>query len=253
MYSSEEIKILREGGRRLSLIMNELKDFVDEGVVVNDIDLKSLELIEKYGAEAATVGYQPKGASFPFPSSVCISINDGIAHGISTNNFRKLKDGDIVSADIVIKFDGLFVDICRTWGVGRISEKNKKLIKAARETTDAAIREARPGKTVDDIGRAAEKTAKKYGFQTVKELGGHGVGRKIHDKPFIPSFANSGFDDLIFEGQVLAIEPIVNEGSWKMKNGGDGYLYVTVDGKNSAQFEETVLITKDGPEILTKI
>ena len=113
-YSAEEIEILREGGKRLEMIMRDLEAFVKIGIKVADIDKKALELIESYEAEPATVGYSPKGASFPFPSAVCISINDGIAHGISTDNPRIIKDGDIVSADIVIKYKGLFVDTCRT-------------------------------------------------------------------------------------------------------------------------------------------
>ncbi len=212
-YSKEEIAILREGGKRLEMIMRDLEDFVRVGTVVADIDKKALELIKSYEAEPATVGYQPRGASFPFPSAVCISINDGIAHGISTDNPRVIQSGDVVSADIVIKYKGLFVDTCRTWGIGRLSPKDQELIAAAREVTDNAIKAALPGNTVNDIGAAAERTAKEYGFQTVKELGGHGVGRKIHDKPFIPSFEGSGYNDSILEGMVLAIEPIINEGS----------------------------------------
>ena len=252
-YSKEEIEILREGGKRLEQIMRDLESFVKVGTVVADIDKKCLELIAEAEAEPATVGYSPQGAPFPFPSAVCISINDGIAHGISTNNQRIIESGDIVSADVVIKYKGLFVDTCRSWGVGEISEEDKLLLLAARKTTDNAVGQALVGNTTNDIGVVAEETAKKYNFQTVKELGGHGVGRKIHDHPFIPSFGNSGYSDSIKEGMVLAIEPIVNAGSWEMKDGDDGYLYVTKDGKKSAQFEETVLITKDGPEVLTKL
>ena len=251
-YSEKEIEILREGGRLLSEIMKSLEKFVVVGTIVADIDKKCLELIKQKGAEPATVGYKPKGAPFPFPSSVCVSINDGIAHGISTNNPRVVKDGDIVSMDVVIKYKGLFVDTCRTHGVGNISEKDKNLIMAARKTTDSAVKSALVGNTTNDIGEASESTAKKYGFKTCKELCGHGVGRKIHDFPYVPSFSNSGYRDTLEEGMVIAIEPIVNEGTWEMKDGDDGYLYITKDGKKSAQFEETILITKDGPEILTK-
>lgn len=251
-YSKEEIEILREGGKKLSWIMGELAKFVQVGTIVSDIDKKCLELIKKVGATPATVGYKPRGAPFPFPSSVCVSINNGIAHGISTNNPRVVEDGDIVSMDVVIKYNGLFVDTCRSHGIGNVSEKDKMLIMAARKTTDEAVKKALVGNTTNDIGTASQETAKKYGFKTVKELGGHGVGRNIHDFPFIPSFGNSGYSDSLLEGMVLAIEPILNEGSWEMKDGDDGYLYITKDGKKSAQFEETVLVTRDGPEILTK-
>jgi methionyl aminopeptidase len=193
--------------------MKELEKFVQVGTIVSDIDKKCLELIKEMESFPATVGYTPKGAPFPFPSSVCVSINNGIAHGISTNNPRIIKDGDIVSLDVVIKYKNLFVDTCRTYGVGNMSEKNKLLILASRKTTDEAIKKALIGNTTDDIGTAAQKTARKYNFETVRELGGHGVGRKIHDFPFIPSFGDSGYADKIVEGMVLAVEPIINEGS----------------------------------------
>jgi len=252
-YSKEEIEKIREGGKILSQILKDLKNFIKPGIKVSEIENKSLELIKKNNAIPATVNYTPSGAPFPFPSSVCTSINNGIAHGISKDNPYVLKDGDVVSLDIVIKYKGLFVDICRTYGVGKMSKKDLELIAAARAVTDEAIAKAVIGNSTEDIGKAASETAKEYGYNTVKELGGHGVGRKIHDKPFIPSGDRLGVPFVkIKEGMVLAIEPIIAEGDTKIADGDDGYLYVTTDGKKSAQFEETVLITKDGPEILTK-
>jgi len=212
-YSEEEVEILREGGKKLAWIMNELEKFLKVGLEVDEIENKARELIKEVGAVAATVGYTPRGASFPFPSAVCTSINDGIAHGISKDNSRKLKSGDVVSLDIVIKYKGLFVDVCRTYPVGEVSKKDLKLIATARETTNAAIAAARVGNTTEDIGRAAEKTAREFGFDTIKELGGHGVGRKIHSEPFIPNAPNLNVPVVkIKEGMVLAIEPIVSAG-----------------------------------------
>jgi len=251
-YSQQEIEILRKGGKKLSAIMAQLEKFIQVGTRVADIDLKTLELIKGVGGKPATVNYQPEGASYPFPSAVCVSINSEVAHGISTDNPRIIQSGDIVSVDIVMEYQGLFVDICRTYGVGEVSEKNKKLINCAREVTDRAIEKAIIGNRVNEIGGIAEKTARKCGFTTVRELGGHGVGRKIHDKPFIPNFNASDFKDEIKEGMVLAIEPIVVEFQSGIELAEDDYLYTTIDGGNSAQFEETVLITKDGPEILTR-
>ncbi len=252
-YSKDEIEILREGGKRLSKIINELGNFLKVGMKVSEIEKKSLELIEKYEAIPATVNYTPQGASFPFPSSVCTSINNGIAHGISKDNERILKSGDNVSLDIVIKYKGLFVDVCRTFSIGKMSKESLNLIAAAREVTDRAISKAIIKSSTEEIGRAAEETAKEFGFDTVKELGGHGVGRVIHGKPFIPNGANLGVPLVkIKEGMVLAIEPIIAEGKTRIADGDDGYLYETIDGKNSAQFEETILVTKDGPEILTR-
>ena len=253
-YNKEEIEILREGGKKLAWIMEELGKYLRPGIKVESIEKKTRELIQEVGATSGTIGYTPQGASFPFPSAVCTSINDGIAHGISKDNKRILKDGDVVSLDVVIKYKGLFVDTCRTYGVGNISQKDRELIATARETTDRAIEAAIVGNTTESIGKAAEETAREFGFDTVKELGGHGVGRKVHDKPFIPNAPNLGVEVVkIEEGMVLAIEPIVTAGDWRMVEGDDGYLYLTEDGSKTAQFEETILVTKDGPEVLTKI
>ncbi len=253
-YSDEEIEILREGGKKLAWIMKELGKFLKIGIKVHAIEEEAIRLIREVGAEPATVGYIPKGAKFPFPSAVCTSINDGIAHGISLNNERILQNGDIVSLDIVIKYKGLFVDICRTYGIGEISQKDRELIAASREVTNQAIEKAVVGNTTEDIGRVAEETAQQFGFDTIKELGGHGVGRSIHSEPFIPSAPNLGVEKVeIKEGMVLAIEPIVTAGDWRMRDGDDGYLYITEDGSKTSQFEDTILVTSDGVEILTKL
>ncbi|MCK5588804.1 MAG: type I methionyl aminopeptidase [Candidatus Pacebacteria bacterium] len=253
-YSKEEREVLREGGKKLAWILKQLENFLHVGLGVSNIEKKSLELIEEVGATPATVGYAPSGASYPFPSAVCTSINNEVAHGISKNNKYRLKDGDVVSLDIVIKYKGLFVDICRTYGVGKMSKKDLELIATAKEVTREAVLQAKIGNTTEDIGGTAEKVAREFNFDTVKELGGHGVGRKIHDKPFIPNGKNLGVPVVkIEEGMVLAIEPIVCEGDWGIKIAKDDYLFLTKDGKKTAQFENTILVTKNGPEILTKL
>ena len=251
-YSQEEIEVLRVGGKKLAWIMVELEKFIQVGTKVADIDEKTIELIAQVGAKPATVGYCPKGASYPFPAAACVSINDEVAHGISKDNQRIIQSGDVVSVDVVIEYQKLFLDICRTYGIGAVSKKNRKLIETARKVTDEAIKMALVGNRVNQIGKVASQIAQKNGFATVRELGGHGVGRKIHDKPFIPNFNASDFRDQIKAGMVLAIEPIVAEKSGEIKLSDNDYLYKTVDGGTSAQFEETILVTKDGPEILTK-
>ncbi len=253
IYNESEIEIMREGGKKLAQIMIDLENFAVAGITVADIDTKALELIAAAGAEPATVGYTPSGASYPFPSAVCVSINDEVAHGISTDNPRALEEGDIVSADIVIKYRGMFVDVCRSWGIGDLPAKRQKLVEAARKTTNEAIAVALPGNTTDDIGLAAFQTAKQHGFQTVRELGGHGVGKEIHMEPFVPNFPGSGFKTPLRPGMILAIEPIINAGDWRVSLHENDYLFYTSDGSDSAQFEETVLITENGPEILTKL
>lgn len=252
-YSEKEIEILKEGGKILSTILFELKRNVVEGVFVYELENKARELIARHGAEPATVGYKPFGAKKPFPSALCTSVNSEVAHGSSLDNDRLLKKGDVVSLDIVIRYKGLFLDICRTFPVGELSEEDKKLVSVARMCTNAAVSKARVGNTVSDIGEAAFLCAKKHGLNTVKELGGHGVGRKIHDRPFIPNFPSKHYKDKIQEGMLLAIEPIVSYGSCEIINPKDDeYLYITKNGSKAAQFEESVLVTKDGPLVLTK-
>jgi methionyl aminopeptidase len=251
-YTTEELAFLREGGHKLKTLMDTLGEYITVGVKVHDLEMKVRELIDHAGGESATIGYSIPDAPYPFPSAVCVSINDGVVHGIAYENAYALQAGDVVSADVVMKYQGVYVDICRSWGVGKVSSENQALIRAARATTDAAIAAARVGNTVDDIGRAAQETARQHGFDTVRELGGHGVGKQIHMPPFIPNFANSGFRDKIQEGMVLAIEPIVTAGNWRVELQDDGWLFSTQDGSTTAQFEETVLVTEDGPEILTR-
>ncbi len=252
--NEEEIKTLKEAGKKLAQIIFDLEKFSQIGMEVSKLDEKTLELIKKAGAKPATVGYTPRGADFPFPSSVCVSINDEVAHGISTNNSRKLKEGDLVSADIVIEYKNLFVDLCRSWIVGKDVFGYGKILEASKKATQNAIEKAVVGNITENIGEEAEKTAKSFGFDTVKELGGHGVGRAIHQEPFIPNGKNLGVPIVkLKEGMLLAIEPIVCQKDWKIKLEKDGYLFKTEDGGVCSQFEETVLITKNGPEILTKI
>lgn len=251
-YTAEELDILRTGGRVLAGIMRDLQPSVVPGATVHDIEMRARELIKDAGAESGTIGYKPQGAAYPFPAAACVSVNDEVAHGISYENMRTLEEGDVVSVDIIIKYQGMFLDICRTWGAGELSEQDKELVAAARKSTDAAIAEARVGNTVDDIGRAAQETAARYGCQTVRELGGHGVGKKIHMGPFVPNFAGSGFRDKLKPGMILAIEPILARGGWEIDLGDDQWVFRTRDGSRSAQFEETVLVTDGGPEILTR-
>ena len=251
-YTDKERALLREGGVALGKIMQQVGEYLKVALRVHDVEMKVRELIAECGGESATVGYSIPDAPYPFPSAACVSINDGTVHGIAYENMRIIQDGDVVSVDVVMKYQGVYVDICRTWGVGTVSAKNQELIQAARAVTDAAIAQALPGNTVDDIGRAAQEAAGEYGFDTVRELGGHGVGKKIHMAPFIPNFANSGFRDKIEPGMVLAIEPIVTRGGWRVRLEEDGWLFSTQDGSITAQFEETVLITEDGHEILTQ-
>lgn len=251
IYNKEEINIMRDGGIILAGIMRDLGNALTPGMSYHDIEMKCRELIASAGATSGTIGYQTRKADPPFPASVCVSVNDSVAHGIGYENETVIKEGDVVSLDVIIVWKEMFVDTCRTYIVGETTEERKRLVECARRSTDAAIKAATLGNTTDDIGAAAAAVAKEYGFQTVKELGGHGVGREIHMSPFVPSYKGSGYATPLQEGMILAIEPIISAGTWKIRMLSDGWTFKTMDGSDAAQFEETVLITKEGPVPLT--
>jgi len=179
-------------------------------------------------------------------------VNSHVAHGIGYENETVIQEGDLVSLDVIIVWKGMFIDNCRSYLVGESTQERKKLLECSYEATQAAIKAAVIGNTTNDIGVAAEQCAKSYGFKTVKELGGHGVGKKIHMEPFVPSFGGSGYAEPLKEGMILAIEPIITAGDWRIKLLDDGWTFQTKDGSDTSQFEETVLITKDGPVVLTQ-
>lgn len=252
IYNTQEQEIMTKGGEKLSWILTELSEHLRPGMSHHDIEMKCRALIEMVGAKSGTIGYQTRKSDPPFPAATCISVNSHVAHGIGYQNETVIQEGDLVSLDVIIVWKGMFVDICRSYLVGESVPERKKLLQCSRACTNAAIKAAIVGNTTDHIGRAAEKVAKSYGFDTVKELGGHGVGREIHMEPFVPSFGGSGYATKLEEGMILAIEPIVTAGGWEIKMLSDGWTFQTKDGSDTSQFEETVLITKDGPKILTR-
>ena len=252
--TQEQKEILREGGRKLGYILKTLGEMAQGGggvVSTQDIEDKARELIDEVGGIPATLNYTPRGACRPFPAATCVSINDEIVHGIPNEDAKILQEGDIVSIDCLLKFRGLITDSCITVGVGNMNKEDRLLIKAAREARAMAIAAVRVGATTGDIGFAVSKVAKKYGFGVAHELGGHGVGEDVHEDPFIPSYGSKGRGEVLKENMVLAIEPILMAGRDGIKLMPDDYTYVSIDGKKSAQFEHTVIVGKEGAEILT--
>lgn len=252
----EEIEIIREGGKHLATVLYSLKDKVAPGVSTKDLDLYAEKIIRDLGDTPAFLNYRPEGASTPFPATLCVSINDEVVHGIPNKN-RILKEGDIVSLDLGIKHRGLFTDMALTVPVGKIDSRNLKLLKITEKSLKAGIEAAQAGSTVGDIGHAVEsfirakQDGEKYGI--VEVLSGHGVGKYIHEDPYIPNFGKKGTGVKLVPGMIIAIEPMVNLGTKNVTIDNDDWTFRTADRKNSAHFEHTVLITKDGPEILTKI
>ncbi len=246
-----EIKILKEGGKKLANILRTLAKEVKPGVSTWFLNEKTKSLIDKAGAKAAFLNYVPEGASRPYPAVICISINDEIVHGIPNENPKTLKDGDIVKLDCGISYKGLFTDSAVTVIAGLGDKNALKLIRATEEALIAAIKIAVPGRKINDIGAVIEKIARKRGFAPARDLGGHSVGHAIHEEPYIPNYKMSGKSAVIEEGMVLAIEPMLVEKKGDIKLNADGWTYSTKDGGRAAHAEHTIVVRKSRPEILT--
>jgi len=250
--TKDEIEILREGGKILAEILSALSKKTVAGVTTLELEKYAEDLIRSKGAEPAFLGYKPYGARKPYPAATCISINNEVVHGIPKNN-RIISEGDIVSLDCGVIYKKLYTDSAISIGVGKIDSNALKLIEATKTALSKGIDEARVGRKTGDIGQAIEMYAKARGFSVADNLGGHGVGYSPHEDPYVPNFGKPGQGVVLKPGMVIAIEPMLNEGGGRVKVLSDGYTYVTLDGKRSAHFEHTILITKDGPEILTNL
>ncbi|MFC1623610.1 type I methionyl aminopeptidase [Patescibacteria group bacterium] len=253
IYSSDEIEILREGGKRLAFILGEVSKKVVAGIKVSELNDYAEQLIQEGGDKPAFLHYKPEGANFPYPASLCVSVNDEIVHGISSSNGRVLEEGDIVGIDLGLIHKGLVTDMAMTVGVGEIDDEARKLIETTKQALYEGIKAVRAGNRTGDIGYAISEFAKPSGFGIVDDLGGHGVGKSVHEEPFIPNVGKKGTGEKLKKGMVIALEPMLNEGTKKIVLSDDGYTFKTADGGRSAHFEHTVLITDGEPEILTKI
>ncbi|MEK7459574.1 MAG: type I methionyl aminopeptidase [Patescibacteria group bacterium] len=251
--TKEEIEILKEGGKRLATILYKIKDMIKPGISTKELDIYAEKLIREYGDEPAFLNYTPEGVKTPYPASLCVSVNEEVVHGIPKKD-KILKEGDIVSIDLGLKHKGLFTDMALTVAVGNVNEQNKKLLEITEQVLQVGISVSREGNRVGDIGYAIENfiRSQKYKYGIVEILAGHGVGRAIHEDPYIPNFGKKGTGDKLVSGMVIAIEPMLNLGTKNLILDKDGYTFRTTDGKNSAHFEHTILITEEGPEVLTK-
>ncbi|MBU1557836.1 type I methionyl aminopeptidase [Patescibacteria group bacterium] len=253
IYTEDEIEILREGGKRLAFVLNEVSKKVVSGAVVSDLNEFAEKLIYDGGDKPAFLNYKPEGADFPYPASLCVSVNEEIVHGISKNNQRILKEGDIVAIDLGLIHRGFVTDMAMTVGVGKIDSEAKKLIEKTKQALHEGIRVVKHGVTTGDIGFAISNFARPSGFGIVEDLGGHGVGKNVHEEPFIPNFGRKGTGERLEKGTVIALEPMLSEGTKKIYLDDDGYTFKTADGGRSAHFEHTIVITTNGAEILTKL
>lgn len=243
---------MREGGRRLACVLESVGAMIAPGVSTAALDAHAEDLIRAGGDEPAFLGYQPPFADSPYPATLCVSINDEVVHGIPTDD-RLLREGDIVGLDIGLWHRGLVVDMAMTFPVGAIDETARELLTITHAALGAGIAAAQPGNTLGDIGYAIETVVAASRFSVVSSFGGHGVGHEVHEEPHVFNVGKPGTGMQLEPGMVLALEPMVNEGSEDVAIIEDGYTAVTEDGKRSAHFEHTIAILEDGPEVLTRV
>lgn len=252
LKTAEEIEKLREGGRKLAFVLEETARQVKPGVTTAELNDFAHKLMINEGGTPSFLNYTPGGAHRPYPASLCVCINDQIVHGIPNENPIEIKDGDLVTVDAGLIYEGLYTDSAITVAVGEISKEARELLTRTQEALNAGIKKCYPGNRIGDISNAIEKVAQRSGLAIMENLTGHGVGYGVHEDPYVPNDGDSGTGEVLEEGLVIAIEPMFSLGSSKIVLDKDGYTYKTSDGSLSAQFEHTVAITKDGPVVLTK-
>ena len=246
--NKDGIAKMREACAIAATVLEQLKPLVRPGITTQDLEEAGRDWIARLGARSACYGYQH--GSRRYPAHTCISVNDEVVHGIPSFK-RILREGDIVSLDIVVWNDGYVGDNAFTVPVGPVSSAVEKLLRISREALDLGIKQAQVGNRIGDISCAIQHYCEANGFSVVRDMVGHGVGVSMHEPPEIPNFGRKGSGDKIKAGMTLAIEPMVNLGHHKTKTLSDGWTVVAADGSPSAHFEHTVLTTDRGPEILT--
>ena len=245
LKTKRELDLMREAGHISAVALKLAGEAVQPGVSTEEIDRIAYEYIKKCGAEPNFLNYNG------YPATACISINDEVIHGIPSKK-RIIKEGDLVSIDLGARINGFNGDNAATFAAGRISPQAQRLMDTTREALYEGIRAAVAGGRVGDIGAAVQEYAQARGYSVVRDFVGHGIGSKLHEDPSVPNFGIRNRGVRLMPGMTLAIEPMINEGSYGVKTMPDGWTVKTVDGKLSAHFEHTVAITPDGPVILTK-
>jgi len=249
--SASEIEIMKEAGQIVAEVLLKIEDLLEPGITTAEIDRIAEKDIRDAGAIPAFKGYAGRISSRSYPSSLCISINEQVVHGIPGK--RKIKNGDLVAIDVGVKFKGFYGDAARSYKIGRTGKTAERLWKATREALDNAIDLCMPGNRLTDISHSIEKRAGRDGFSVVKDFVGHGIGKKLHEDPQILNYGPPGQGPALKKGMVLAIEPMLNAGGSGVKIMDDMWTVVTEDGKLSCHFEDSVAVTADGPLILTRL
>lgn len=248
LKTPEEIEIMAEGGKRLAGVLMALKNEVRPGITTKFLDALAYKLIRELGASPAFLNYRPSGSKKAYPYTLCASLNDTVVHGLPSDYV--IREGDLVKLDLGLKYGGFYLDSAVTVGVGKISVEAKKLIQVTEESLARAIAEARPGNTLGDIGHAVEAHVKKNKFSVVQSLTGHGIGKGLHEDPYVLNFGKAHDGEKLKAGMVLALEPMVAMGAGGVLQRVDD-SFATKDGSLAAHFEHTAAITENGPRILT--
>lgn len=243
--TAEDIEKISKACRISKLILEKLGEEILPGISTKKLEIFADDLMKCYNTNSAFKGYRG------YPASICVSVNEEIVHGIPSEK-RILKEGDLVSCDIGVRYEGFCGDCAATFVVGEAGPDRKRLVDATREALAAGISKAAPGNRVGDISAAIMSVAEKYGFSVVREFAGHGLGRSLHEEPEVPNFGYPGTGKKLEENMVIAIEPMLNMGRPEVKILSDGWTAVTIDGQPSAHFEDALRITAAGSEILTK-
>jgi len=245
LRSNEEISQIKKAGALVALTLARLKKHVKAGVTTKELDRIAEEEISRHGGVAAFRDYRG------YPANICVSINEAVVHGIPSE--RRLADGDIVSIDVGVRHGSFFADAAITAGVGNISDAAKKLMRVTEEALYRGIENARPGRRLSDISASVQAHVESNGFSVVRAFVGHGIGEKIHEEPEIPNFGAPGKGPILEPGMILAIEPMVNAGTFEVEVLDDGWTAVTKDRMLSAHFEHTVAVRDGEAEILTAL
>lgn len=242
--NQKQIELMREAGRILAIVHEELREFIRPGISTLDIDRKGKAIIDRFGCIPSFLNYEG------YPASICVSVNEEVVHGIPKKK-RILKEGDIVSLDAGVIYKGYHSDAARTWPVGNVSPETQKLLDVTKQSFYEGIQFARAGRHLHEISRAIQKYVESNGFSVVRDLVGHGVGADLHEDPQVPNFKPIGRGIMLQPGMTLAIEPMVNAGKKEVWWLNDDWTVVTKDGSKSAHYENTILITEGEPEILS--
>ena len=253
LRSRREIELIRKAGAVVADVLSKLQEIAEPGVTTAQLDAVALQMTADAGAAALFKGVRSPLSRTPFPGAICASINEQVVHGTPSEN-TKLKSGDILSVDFGVKLDGYCGDAAVTIAIGKISKHKRKLMDVTRHVLDIAIAKAVPAVKWSQIAAQMQHYAESAGFAVVKDFVGHGIGRKMHEEPRLPNFVSDDLlanDIVLTEGMVLAVEPMINAGTSAVRTLKNGWTVVTKDGKCSAHFEHTIVIVKNGCEVLT--